>query len=96
MTNPENPELEQQMMLEHLKTKNERICDMIGRKEAQTKFDDLARDLLAKYSDARDYLAFHVLIGSGCDGIKSKVDFFGDDSVEKFFDSIIASAEKKE
>lgn len=44
-----------------------------------------AQSLEARYDDARDYLMFHILIGSTPRSASKQFDFFGKDSVRKFF-----------
>ena len=44
--------------------------------------------LKSKYPDCLDYLAYHILIGSTPMKECPRFDFVGDDSVEKFLDSL--------
>lgn len=46
-----------------------------------------AQSLEAKYNDTRDYLMFHILIGSTPRGASKQFDFPGKDSVSAFFAS---------
>jgi len=52
------------------------------------KIVNFANNLLSTYPDARDYLFFHLLIGSTSPMGLSQIDFPGDDSVELFINNL--------
>jgi len=56
---------------------------------------DFAGELKKKYPDYFDYRLYHVLIGSTPWAPCLKIDFPGDDSVEKFINSKMVGIEKK-
>jgi len=82
--------LEQQhegVNMELLKKKRDEIYEDLDKYEKLVEF---VNKLKAKYKDYQDYVFYHMLIGSSVsDNHKlSKVDFPGDDSIEKFIDSL--------
>lgn len=53
-----------------------------------SKVYEFGKELQLKHSDCLDYLAYHILIGSTPMKECSHFDFEGDDSVEKFLNSL--------
>ncbi len=80
--------LEQQREGVDIKLLKEKINDIYEDPEKYEKIVEFAQVLRGKYEDFQDYLLYHVLIGSTPFHELPKVDFPGDDSVEKFIDSL--------
>ncbi|KKR88566.1 MAG: hypothetical protein UU85_C0004G0153 [Candidatus Wolfebacteria bacterium GW2011_GWA2_42_10] len=55
---------------------------------ASERINEFGRYLQSEYPDCLDYRAYHLLIGSTPQKKCSKFDFFGEDSVENFLNSL--------
>lgn len=82
MENSEQPQ--EKVNLEELKEKRSVFYDDL---EKYAKLCEFADQLKKKYPDYQDYQLYHFLICSTFDHEPSKVDFPGEDSVEKFINS---------
>ncbi len=71
--------------LKQLQEKRHNIFSNIDKYE---KLYEFAEKLKAKHEDYKDYRLYHFLIGSTPDRELPKIDFPGEDSIEKFIDSL--------
>jgi len=72
---------ERQVDIEKLRDK---LLEIYEDDDKYQKLYDFAQKLRAKYSDHADYRLYHLLIGSTSSKDLTKIDFPGEDSVEKF------------
>jgi hypothetical protein len=73
--------------IELLKRKRDEIFDDL---EKYDKLAEFIGRLKAKYEDYQEYLLYHMFTGSTPPQELAKIDFPGDDSIEKFIDSLLS------
>ncbi len=76
---------QEQIDLKQLKEKRSNIFEDLDK---YAKLCEFVKKLKEKYEDYQEYQLYHFLICSTPDRELSKIDFPGDDSVEKFINSL--------